>query len=68
MNIFELLGYTNYIANLIVGDIKAIDHEKILSSVSRAHWEKVDGELTGRQTIDVQDRYGKTYRITVEQT
>jgi hypothetical protein len=64
---FELLGYTNYIANLIVGDIKAIDHEKILSSVSRAKWERNGGEMTGRQTIDVQDRYGKSYRITVEQ-
>lgn len=63
---FELLGYTNYIANLIVGDLKAIDHEKILSSVSRAKWEREDGEMTGRQTIDVQDRYGKSYRITVE--
>lgn len=63
---FELLGYTNYIANLIVGDLKAIDHEKILSSVSRAKWEREDGEMTGRQTIDVQDRYGKAYRITVE--
>jgi hypothetical protein len=64
---FELLGYTNYIANLIVGDIKEADHEKILSSVSRAKWERVGREMTGRQTIDVQDRYGKAYRITVEQ-
>lgn len=64
---FELLGYTNYIANLIVGDIKAADHEKILSSVSRAKWERNGGEMTGRQMIDVQDRYGKSYRITVEQ-
>ena len=64
---FEALGYTNYIANLIVGDLKALDYEKILSSVSRAKWEREDGEMTGRQTIDVQDRYGKTYRITVEQ-
>jgi len=63
---FELLGYANYIANLIVGDLKAIDHEKILSSVSRAKLEREDGEMTGRQTIDVQDRYGKAYRITVE--
>jgi hypothetical protein len=63
---FELLGYTNYIANLIVGDIKALDYEKILSSVSRAKWESNGGEMTGRQTIDVQDRYGKAYRITVE--
>lgn len=64
---FELLGYTNYIANLIVGDIKALDYEKILSSVSRAKWERVGREMTGRQMIDVQDRYGKSYRITVEQ-
>ncbi len=63
---FEVLGYTNYIANLIVGDLKALDYEKILSSVSRAKWEREDGEMTGRQTIDVQDRYGKSYRITVE--
>jgi hypothetical protein len=63
---FELLGYTNYIANLIVGDLKAIDHEKILSSVSRAKWERDGEQMTGRQMIDVQDRYGKSYRITVE--
>jgi hypothetical protein len=63
---FELLGYTNYIANLIVGDIKALDYEKILSSVSRAKWECSGEQMTGRQTIDVQDRYGKSYRITVE--
>ncbi len=63
---FEVLGYTNYIANLIVGDLKALDYEKILSSVSRAKWQREDGEMTGRQTIDVQDRYGNAYRIMVE--
>jgi hypothetical protein len=64
---FEFLGYTNYIANLIVGDIKALDYEKILSSVSRAKWERNGEQMTGRQMIDVEDRYGKAYRITVEQ-
>ncbi len=63
---FEVLGYTNYIANLIVGDLKALDYEKILSSVSRAKWQREDGEMTGRQTIDVQERYGNAYRTMVE--
>jgi hypothetical protein len=65
----SLLAYCDYIASLIVGNLKANDTEKLLSSVSRPQWDLSESGsfLSTKKTIEVEDRYGKRYRVTVEE-
>jgi hypothetical protein len=64
-----MIAYCDYIAYLIRGNLKANDMEKMLSSVSHP---KLDLAASGamlstKKTIDVEDRSGKKYKITVEE-
>ena len=66
---FPECAYCDYIAATVAGNLKANDMEKLLSSVSRP---QQDLSPTGsfrstKKTIDVEDRNGKKYRITVEE-
>mgnify|MGYP006294309475 CR=1 FL=1 len=62
-------AYCDYIASLIQSNLKANDTEKLLSNVGRT---QLDLSPTGsfvstKKTIEVEDRNGKKYRITVEE-
>ena len=61
--------YCDYIAHTIAGNLKANDDEKLLSSVGKPeyHLTKDGGFASTKKTIDVQDRNGTKYRITVEE-
>ena len=66
-----LIAYCDYIAHLIKGNLKDLDTKdsKLLSSVGRMEWDTgANGEfLSTKKTIMIEDRYGKQYRITVEE-
>ena len=64
-----MLAYCDYIASLIRGNLKANDVEKLLSSVSapKMHLAASGTFLSTMKTIDVEDRHGKKYRVTVEE-
>ena len=65
------LAYCDYIAHLIQKNLKANDatQEKLLSSVGNINFDlKPDGSYgSTKKTIQVEDRYGKKYLITVEE-
>jgi hypothetical protein len=63
------LVYCDYIAHLIVGNLKANDTERLLSSVSRPKYDLTEsgGFASTKKTIEVEDRNGTKYRITVEE-
>jgi hypothetical protein len=63
------LVYCDYIAHLIVGNLKANDTERLLSSVSRPKYDLTEsgGFASTKKTIEVEDRCGTKYRITVEE-
>lgn len=65
-----MLVYCDYIAHLISTELKAIDTERLLSSVGPVRWHLAEAGTfaSTRKTVHVQDRYGKKYVITVEQT
>lgn len=62
-------AYCDYIAAMIADNLKAVDAERLLSSVSRPRYDLAeDGSfLSTKKIVAVTDRYGKTYRITVEE-
>lgn len=63
------IAYCDYIAKVISKELKANDSEKLLSSVGSPKFD-LDGNgafRSTKKTIDVEDRYGKKYRITVEE-
>mgnify|MGYP003345088403 CR=1 FL=1 len=64
-----IIAYCDYIANLIVGNLKANDTERLLASVSKPKYDLTEeGSFKStKKTIEVEDRYGKQYRITVEE-
>lgn len=64
-----MLAYCDYIASLIRGNLKANDVDKLLSSVSapQLHLAASGAFLSTRKTINVEDRHGKQYRITIEE-
>ena len=68
---FARLAYCDYIAHLISKNLKAVDttSEKLLSSVSRPQYDVgEDGSFRStKKTVNVEDRFGKKYRITVEE-
>lgn len=65
----SLLAYCDYIAHTIVGNLKANDTERLLSSVSRPQYDLTPegGFKSTKKTIIVEDRFGKKYRVTVEE-
>jgi hypothetical protein len=52
-----------------VGNLKANDTEKLLASVSRPKYDLTEtgGFASTKKTIDVEDRNGRKYRVTVEE-
>jgi hypothetical protein len=63
------LVYCDYIAHLIVGNLKANDTERLLSSVSRPQYDLTESGsfASTKKTIMVEDRNGTKYRVTVEE-
>lgn len=63
------VAYCDYIAHTIVGNLKANDTERLLSSVSRPQYDLTPegGFKSTKKTIIVEDRFGKKYRVTVEE-
>jgi hypothetical protein len=63
------VAYCDYIAHNIVGNLKANDTEKMLASVSRPQYDLTEtgGFASTKKTIMVEDRFGKKYRVTVEE-
>ena len=63
------LVYCDYIAHLIVGNLKANDTERLLSSVSRPKYDVTESGsfASTKKTIEVEDRFGTKYRVTVEE-
>jgi hypothetical protein len=61
--------YCDYIAHTIVGNLKANDTERLLSSVSRPKYDLTEsgGFASTKKTIEVEDRNGRKYRVTVEE-
>jgi hypothetical protein len=66
---FAKLAYCDYIAHTIVGNLKANDTERLLSSVSRPQYDltPTGAFASTKKTIMVSDRFGKQYKITVEE-
>ena len=66
---FAKLAYCDYIAHTISKELKANDTERLLSSVSRPQYDVTpEGAFAStKKTIMVSDRFGKNYRITVEE-
>jgi len=63
------IAYCDYIAHTIVGNLKANDTQKLLSSVGRPEYDlNAEGSFVStKKTIMVEDRNGKKYRVTVEE-
>jgi len=61
--------YCDYIAHTIVSNLKANDTEKLLSSVSRPKYDLTPegGFASTKKVIEVEDRFGTKYRVTVEE-
>jgi hypothetical protein len=64
-----MLAYCDYIAALIRGNLKANDVDRLLSSVSapQLHLAASGSFLSTKKILDVEDRYGKKYKVTVEE-
>lgn len=63
------IAYCDYIAHLISKELKAVDSERLLSSVGRPQFD-VDGDgayRSTKKTIAVEDRFGKKYLVTIEE-
>ena len=65
----SLMAYCDYIAHIISGKLQSHDSERLLEIVGRP---RLDLNESGsfkstKKTINVQDVYGKKYRITVEE-
>ena len=65
----SLLAYCDYIAQAIADNLKANDTERLLSSVSRPKYDLTPegGFASTKKTIEVEDRNGRKYRVTVEE-
>ena len=66
---FARLAYCDYIAHTISKELKVNDTERLLSSVSRPHYDVTpEGSFAStKKTIEVEDRFGTKYRVTVEE-
>ena len=67
----SLMAYCDYIANLISVNLKLEDMRDLsmLASVGKMQYDLDDNGsfASTKKTIAVEDRYGKKYRITVEE-
>ncbi len=65
----SLLAYCDYIATVISKELKANDTERLLASVSRPKYDLSESGSfqSTKKTIEVEDRFGKKYRVTVEE-
>ena len=65
------LAYCDYIAWLISTELKTLDTagQKLLSSVGRVQCDlgHFDEFVSTTKTIDIEDRFGKQYRITIQE-
>jgi hypothetical protein len=63
------LVYCDYIANVISKELKVNDTERLIASVSRPKYDVTESGAfaSTKKTIDVEDRFGKKYRVTVEE-
>jgi len=63
------LVYCDYIANVISKELKVNDTERLIASVSRPQYDMTEsgGFASTKKTIEVEDRNGTKYRITVEE-
>lgn len=65
------LAYCDYIAHLISSELKTLDTagQRLLASVGRVQFDLGfhDEFISTTKTIDVEDRYGKQYRITIQE-
>ena len=63
------LVYCDYIANTIVNNLKSNDTERLLASVSKPQYDMTESGsfASTKKTINVEDRSGTRYRITVEE-
>ena len=63
------IAYCDYIANTIVGNLKTNDTERLLSSVSRPKYDLTESGAfaSTKKTIEVEDRNGRKYLVTVEE-
>lgn len=63
------LAYCDYIATLIRDHILQIDSQQLLNSVSRIQFDLGSfGEFCSTmKTLDVEDKNGKQYRITIQE-
>ena len=61
--------YCDYIAHTIVNNLKANDTERLLASVSRPKYDLTEsgGFASTKKTIEVEDRNGCKYLVTVEE-
>ena len=66
---FARLAYCDYIAHTISKELKANDTERLLASVSRPKYDLSESGSfqSTKKTIEVEDRFGKKYRVTVEE-
>lgn len=66
---FSRLAYCDYIAYTISKELKVNDAEKLLASVSRPKYDLTPegGFASTKKVIEVEDRFGTKYRITVEE-
>lgn len=62
-------AYCDYIAAIISKELKANDSERLLASVGRPQLDlSPEGSFRStKKTIEVEDRFGKKYRVTVEE-
>lgn len=63
------LVYCDYIANVISKELKVNDTERLLASVSRPKYDLTEsgGFASTKKVIEVEDRFGTKYRVTVEE-
>jgi len=63
------IAYCDYIANTIVGNLKTNDTERLLASVSRPKYDLTESGsfASTKKTIEVEDRNGRKYLVTVEE-
>jgi hypothetical protein len=66
-----IIAYCDYIAHLIQTELKRIDTDaqKLIGSVGNVQYDLgFEGEFCSTmKTIDVEDRFGKQYRITIQE-
>jgi hypothetical protein len=63
------LVYCDYIASVISKELKVNDTERLIASVSRPQYDLTESGAfaSTKKTIEVEDRNGTKYRITVEE-